>query len=129
MELPWERAKKKTRSQRQEERLGKKGRPQINSGRTSWRSKRDAVLYDRLLVEARTTESNSISIHGSEWKDIRRQAMQTPPGLLPAMHLEIGNDVRLLVLDELDADNFFNDYENLKERVRELEGPKIGGNY
>ena len=124
MQTPWEKAKRKTRSQRQEERLGKKGRPQINSGRTSWRSKRDAILYNILLVEARTTESDKISVSRSEWKTIRRQALQTPPGLLPAMHLEF-SDVRLLVLDEQDADEFFNEFERLQERVRELGQPTL----
>jgi len=122
METPWSRAKK-TRSQLQEEGLGKRGRPQINSGRTAWTSKRDAQIYNRLLVEARTTERGSISISYSEWKDIRRQALQTPPGLLPAMHLEI-QDVRLLVLDDRDANEFFTRMEYLEGRVRELEGPK-----
>jgi len=118
---------KKTRSQKQEERLGKRGKAQINSGRTTWRSKRDAQIYDRLLVEARTTERGSISISKSEWKDIRKNAAQTPPGLLPAMHLEI-QDVQLLVLDDRDAEEFFNRMEFLEERVRELGGAQTGTN-
>jgi hypothetical protein len=122
METPWQRAKK-TRSQLQEEGLGKRGRQQINSGRTAWTSKRDAQIYNRLLVEARTTERGSISISYREWKDIRRQAVQTPPGLLPAMHLEI-QDVRLLVLDDRDANEFFTRMEFLEGRVKELEGPQ-----
>jgi len=127
MDAPWDRSKRKTKSQKQEERLGRRGKPQINSGRTSWRSKRDAVLYDSLLVEARTTQADSISISGREWKTIRRQALQTPPGLLPSMHLEIQNDVRLLVIDEHDAEEFFNELVALRERVKEFEGTENGG--
>jgi hypothetical protein len=125
-ELPWDRAKKKTRSQKQEARLGKRrnSKPQINSGRTTWTSKRDVQLYNLLLIEARTTEGNSIKVLESEWKDIRRDAMQTPPGMLPAMHLEFPK-TRLLVLDDQDAEEFFNEFEFLRERVKILEGPKI----
>jgi hypothetical protein len=122
METPWSKAKK-TRSQIQEAKLGARGKPQINSGRTSWTSKRDAKLYDELLVEARTTEKQSISISYSEWKDIRRQAQQTPPGLLPAMHLEI-KDLHLLVLEDRDAEDFFNRMIWLEGRVKDLEGAK-----
>lgn len=123
LETPWHRAKK-TRSQKQEESLGKRGQPQINSGRTAWTSKRDARIYNRLLVEARTTERGSVSISYSEWKDIRKQAQQTAPGLLPAMHIEI-QDVQLLVLEDRDADAFFNYMEQLEEKVREHEGPNV----
>jgi len=121
LDTPWKKAKK-TRSQLQEESLGERGKLQINSGRTSWRSKRDAQIYNRLLVEARTTQSGSATIHYREWKDLRRQAAQTPPGLLPAFALEI-QDLRLLVLDDLDADAFFTRMEYLEKRVEELEGP------
>ena len=122
METPWQRAKK-TRSQRQEESLGKRGQPQINSGRTAWTSKRDARIYNLFLVEARTTERDTITISGKEWKQIRRAAQQTPPGLLPAMHLEIQDEQMLMIADS-DAERFFNRMEYLEERVRELAGPK-----
>lgn len=117
LDTPWGRSRK-TRSQIQEEKLGKRGQPQINSGRTTWTSKRDARIYNVLLVEARTTERGSISIDYDEWKSIRRNAAQTPPGLLGAMHLEI-KDIHLLVLDDRDAEYFFNRLEFLEARERE----------
>lgn len=126
MDAPWDRAKKKTRSARQEARLGERkgSKLQVNSGRNLWNSKRDAQLYNLLLVEARNTEGNSITVKESEWKDIRKEAMQTPPGLLPAMHLEFLK-VKLLVLDDEDAQEFFNEFELLREKVRIYEGPQI----
>lgn len=98
METPWVRAKKKTKSQRQEERLGKMegGRKQNNSGRF-WRWKRDAVLHN-FLIEARTSDKNSYRLDRSEFLDIRKEARQTPPGLLPAMQIDLG-DLHLMVTE------------------------------
>lgn len=120
METPWTKAVKK-RHQKQEERLGKIGKPQINSGRTTWRSKRDVSLFDLFLVEARDTQADKISISRSEWKSLRREASQSPPGLLPAMQLNIQNDVRILAIDFDDAEEFFMEFQNLQERVKQFE--------
>lgn len=113
LESPWGRAKTKTKSQRQEERLGKMegGKKQINSGRF-WRSKRDAVLHS-FLVEARTTDAGSYRIEKQEFLDIKKQGLQTPPGLLPAMQIDLG-ELHLFVV-ELSA------YEDLQMRLIELE--------
>lgn len=98
METPWLRAKKKTKSQRQEERLGNMegGKKQINSGRF-WHSKRDNVLHD-FLIEARDTETGSYRISRSEFLDIRYNARQTPPGLLPAIQIDLG-DLHLITIE------------------------------
>jgi hypothetical protein len=111
-ETPWARAKK-TKSQRQEERLAKMegGRPQVNSGRL-WRWKRDAILHN-FLIEARTTDKESYRIEKKEFQQMRKDAMQTPPGLLPAMQIDMG-DVHLMVC-ELQA------FHELNMRVIELE--------
>lgn len=97
LDTPWNRARK-TKSQRQEERLGKMpgGEKQNNSGRF-WRWKRDGKLH-HFLIECRTTETPSYSIKKGEWLDIRRQAFQTPPGLLPGMQIDI-QDVSLIVIE------------------------------
>ena len=97
METPWQRARK-TKSQLQEERNGRMegGSKQINSGRT-WRSKRDNVLHN-FLVESRTTDAGSYRIERDEWKDIRKQSFQTPPGHLPAMQIDL-QDVHLMVTE------------------------------
>lgn len=97
LETPWTRARK-SKHEQQEARLGASagGSRQINSGRT-WRSKRDAKLYN-FLVEARTTESGSYRIERAEWLDIRKQGFQTPPGLLPAMQIDF-NGVSLFVME------------------------------
>jgi len=97
METPWIRARK-SKSELQEQRLGKSegGKKQVNSGRF-WRWKRDGILYD-FLIEARTTEKASYRIDKNEWLDIRKQAFQTPPGLLPGMQIDI-QDVQLLVVE------------------------------
>jgi hypothetical protein len=113
METPWQRAKEKTKSQRQEERLGKMegGSKQVNSGRF-WRFKRDAVLHN-FLIEARTTDAGSYRISRGEFLDIRYNARQTPPGLLPAMQVDLG-DLHLMVT-ELAA------FQDREMRIIELE--------
>jgi hypothetical protein len=97
-ETPWDRARK-TRSQLQEERLGNTegGSKQLNSGRTSWRSKRDAV-YREFLVEARSTESGSYTVKAEEWRNLRKEAFQTPPGCLPMIQVEL-QELTLAVVD------------------------------
>lgn len=87
MQTPWERAKR-TQSQSQEESLAKrdpKGRLQMNSGRTSWTSKRDLIIFD-FLVEARTTASKSHSINALELEQLTRNAFFHRS--LPAMALQ-----------------------------------------
>lgn len=113
LETPWQRAKTKTKSQRQEERLGKMdgGKAQVNSGRF-WRWKRDARLHN-FLIEARTTDAGSYRIERSEFIEIRKQARQTPPGLLPAMQIDLG-DLHLMVT-ELQA------FQDAQMRIIELE--------
>src|SRR4051812_19158106 len=99
METPWVRARKR-RSQSQEERNGKipGGSKQINSGRI-WRFKRDNKLYD-FLVESRTNEKPSVKsyrIEKDEFLQIENEAFATPPGLLPAMQVDI-QDLQLMVI-------------------------------
>jgi hypothetical protein len=96
METPWERARK-TKSERQEERLGNLpgGNRQINSGRF-WRSKRDATLFE-FLIEARTTEKGSYTISYDEFRAIEKNALQTPPGCLPGMQIDL-RSLRLIVV-------------------------------
>lgn len=112
-ETPWARARK-TKSQRQEERLGKMegGSQQTNSGRF-WRWKRDAILHN-FLIEARTTDAGSYRIDRKEFLEIRKEARTTPPGLLPAMQIDLG-DLHLMVT-ELSA------FQDAQMRLIELEG-------
>jgi len=100
MEAPWERAKK-TKSQLQEERIGKMegGSKQVNSGRL-WRWKRDAKLHD-FLIEARTTDKGSYTIDYADFKKLEREAMQEAPGYLPGMQIDI-RDLQLVVTRLID---------------------------
>jgi len=113
METPWSRARR-LRSAEQEQRLGQmpEGRQQVNSGRF-WRWKRDGVVWN-FLVEARTTEHGSYSVNEKEFQSIRREAITTPPGLKPAMQIDIGETS--LWLMEL------RDWEQVYTRLAELEG-------
>jgi hypothetical protein len=97
MDTPWTRAKK-TRSARQEQRIGEMegGSQQVNSGRL-WRWKRDGILHN-FLIEARFTEAESYRIDKKEFLQMRKQAFQTPPGLLAAMQIDIG-DLSLIVTE------------------------------
>lgn len=87
------------------------GQPQVNSGRF-WRWKRDAKLHN-FLIEARTTDAESYTIKKREFLDMRKEALQTPPGLLPAMQVDI-QELHLIVC-ELQA------WHDLNMRVIELE--------
>jgi len=89
------------RSQIQEETIAKMkgGGRQVNSGRF-WRWKRDATLHE-FLVEARTTErhdSDTYRISRKEFLAVKKEAFQTPPGLLPAMAVQI-QDLHLMVME------------------------------
>jgi hypothetical protein len=101
MKTPWQQAKAQQKSQRQESRIGDmaSGKKQVNSGR-HWFSKRD-VRLGGFLVEARITDAKSYSVNGEEFSKLTRDAMQTPPGMLPAMALEIQGQ-RLIVMREED---------------------------
>jgi hypothetical protein len=100
METPWTKARKR-RHVRQEERLdelhgGQKG---INSGR-HWRWPRDGKIGN-FLIECRDTQHRSYSVSYDEFQNIARQANKTPPGLLPAMQVDI-LDLSLMVVRLVD---------------------------
>ena len=97
METPWTRAKK-TKSQLQEKSIGRMegGKQQVNSGRF-WRWKRDGILHN-FLIEARTTDAESYRIERKEFVQMRKQALQTPPGLLPGMQIDI-QDLSLMCIE------------------------------
>jgi hypothetical protein len=103
METPWSQAKKK-RYVKQEERLDKLqgGKTGFNSGR-HWRWKRDGTVGG-FLVECRDTEKRSFSIGYDEFQAITRQAYATPPGMLPAMQIDI-LDLSLFVMRLTDHDD------------------------
>jgi len=111
-ETPWARAKDK-RSQKQEKRISEMegGAPQVNSGRL-WRWKRDARLHN-FLIEARTTDKESYRIEKREFLQMRKDALQTPPGLLPGMQIDI-QELHLMVVE-------LNAFQELSLRVIELE--------
>jgi len=111
-ETPWARAKK-TKSQKQEKRLAEMegGSPQVNSGRF-WRWKRDNKLFN-FLIEARTTDHESYRIEKREFLQMRKDALQTPPGMLPGMQIDL-QELHLMVIE-------LNAFQDLNMRVIELE--------
>lgn len=104
MDTPWLRAKK-TRHEAQERRIGNLpgGSKQVGSGRI-WRWKRDGKLFV-FLIEARTTQDKGYRITAEEFKEITKEALQTPPGMLPAMQIDIqdvsGIFIRLVDFNEI----------------------------
>lgn len=112
METPWEKARK-TRSQLQEERLGERpdGVKGVNSGRF-WRWKRDGRLGE-FLVECRETTDGSYRIEKKEFLSIEREAVQTPPGLIPMMQIDI-QDLSLTTIRT-------SDFDEIKARMLSLE--------
>lgn len=100
LQTPWSRARKR-RSKAQEERLSALpgGQTGVNSGRL-WRWRRDGRIRN-FLVECRTNEKptvRSYRIEYDEFQEIRQDAAKTPPGLLPAMQIDI-LDLKLMVVD------------------------------
>jgi hypothetical protein len=95
---PWNRRSARQKADRQERGIAQLpgGKKQVNSGR-KWFSKRDNRLGG-FLVEARTTESGRYCIERREWENIVRDAHKTPPGLLPAMMIDLGPH-RLIVME------------------------------
>jgi len=103
LETPWSQARKK-RHVRQEARLddlygGKSG---VNSGR-HWRWKRDGRM-GAFLIECRDTQKRSYSLGYDEFQAITRQAHGTPPGMLPAMQIDI-LDLSLFVMRLVDHED------------------------
>ena len=70
-----------------------------------WQWKRDGILWN-FLIEARTTESESYRVSAKEFQDIRREAVTTPPGLKPAMQIDIG-ETRLWLMELRDWDEIY----------------------
>jgi hypothetical protein len=103
----------KTKSQKQEERIGKKehGSKQNNSGRF-WRWKRDGKLHG-FLIEARTTNKNSYSVDYGDFKALEKEAHQEPPGCLPGMQVDI-RDLSLMVMK-------LQDFEDREVKILDLE--------
>lgn len=112
LETPWSKARK-LRSSIHEESIADLpgGRLQPNSGRF-WRWKRDGIVWN-FLIEARHTDAASYKIDKKEFQTIRGQALRTPPGLKPAMLIEI-QELRLVAMEEVD-------FEMMLVRIVELE--------
>jgi hypothetical protein len=91
------------------------GSKQVNSGRI-WRWKRDGILHG-FLIEARTTEKKSYRLDKAEFLAIRRQGLQTPPGLLPGMMVDLGDDLSLIVIQTVDFNNLYSELLKLREQV------------
>jgi hypothetical protein len=106
LEPPWAR-QLKPKHRRQEERTGKLpgGSRQPASGRL-WRFKRDNKLMG-FLIESRTTEKPGYKIDLDEWLKIEQEAHMTPPGLLPAMQIDIQGHSLILtrLVDFQDREN------------------------
>lgn len=118
---PWDQAQQ-TKSQRQESRLGKLpgGRKQVNSGR-HWFSKRD-VRLGGFLVEARTTGAASYTIGRPEFDAVTRQAIGSPPGMLPAFQIDFENPTTLSLFVMRLEDHMAREERiaNLEAEVKEL---------
>lgn len=90
----------KTRDRREEEDLAKRsgGQRVSNSGRG--RQKGD-VRHNGFLYDHKYTDNDSYSITKATFEKITRDAIATPPGVMPALVLNI-NGLRLVVMREAD---------------------------
>jgi len=119
MKTPWQQVKE-SRSQLQEKRTARKpgARSQINSGRT-WSSKGDVVLNSpigRILIDNKDTEDASYRITEDDWRKLKKQANQTPPGCQPGLQIDIRN-LRLLVIEEATYDEIVKYILTLESRL------------
>lgn len=116
METPWQRAKGITKHEAQERRLGtlRGGEKHPGSGRL-WRWKRDGRIHT-FLIEARTTTKKTYTINSEEFKEIQKEALSTPPGLLPAMQIDI-RDVSGIFIRLADFDEILNRLFDLEAQV------------
>lgn len=98
-DTPWKRRTARQKSEQQERGIAKLpgGSKQVNSGRTTWASHRDNRLGG-FLIEARTTDSGRYCITRAEWEGIVIDAHRSPPGMLPAMQIDLGPH-RLIVIE------------------------------
>ena len=119
LQTPWKKAREKQAYQRQEERLAASpgARAQVNSGRY-WFSKRD-VRKNGFLIEARTTQAKSYSISAEEWDKLTNESFTQPPGLLPAMQIDLQGS-RLWVMRQEDFDYFQIMYTSALDEIKKL---------
>lgn len=112
LETPWQRARR-TRHEDQEIRNGSQPGTsrQVNSGRF-WRWKRDNIMHE-FLVETRRTDAGSYRVDAKEFREIEKDALHTPPGLLPGIQVDI-RDLRLFIMRD-------SDFQQMNLRLRELE--------
>jgi hypothetical protein len=98
---PWTDRSPQAKARRQEIRNGNLpgGSRQPASGR-HWRAPRDNTLFE-LLVETRRSDGGSYRVTAQEFSDIERQARLVPPGLQPAMQIDLEGHRLLLVTLEL----------------------------
>jgi hypothetical protein len=96
---PWQLQEKRVAQRR-----GGKQTPGSGSG---WRKPND-VREKKVLWEMKQTAAKSITVKLSDWDKLRSNAILT--GLMPAMHLQLGEGRsarRLVVISEDDFDEFF----------------------
>jgi len=94
--------------QLQERRVAKRRGGKLNPGSGSgWRKPND-VRETKVLWEMKQTSAKSISIKLADWEKLRSSALLS--GVMPAMHLQLGDGVRarrLVVISEDDFDEYF----------------------
>lgn len=100
---PWQRARVGRRARRSEEQAARQegGRRQPASG-SKWFAKGD-VRANGFLIDDKFTDASSYRLTADDWTKITREALQTPPGMLPSMRISIKGAPRLRVFREEDA--------------------------
>jgi hypothetical protein len=93
------------------------GQVGVNSGRF-WRWKRDGRMWE-FLIEARTTEANSYTIHREEFQSIEREANRTPPGLAPALWMDI-HGLEIIAIRLNDFQDMQMELEALRSRLSKV---------
>lgn len=102
-DVPWKRAQRQQRARRSEEQAAKLGggKRQPASG-SRWFAKGD-VRANGFLLEDKFTDAESFSITKTMILKTIKEALQTPPGLLPSWRISIKGCPRLRLYREEDA--------------------------
>lgn len=99
---PWERAQVARRARRSEDQAAKSegGRRQPASG-SRWFAKGD-VRANGFLIDDKFTDDASFRLTAEALNKITREALQTPPGLMPRLRISIKGTSRWSVIRDED---------------------------
>jgi len=105
MTLPFKRSAVGKQARKREERLAKAEGGRRVAGSGSKREKGDVVI-GKFRIEDKQTDAMSFRLSVNTWLKIEREALHTPPGLLPQMRVTLGTGRSRRTLRIISEDDF-----------------------